>query len=134
MARKLFLNVPVADLERSKAFFSTLGFEFNPQFTNNECACMVVSDDAYVMLLTKKRFQDFTTKEIADTSATTEALIAFSAESREEVDAIADKALASGGETATEPVDYGFMYYRTFLDPDGHHWEVMWMDPAHVQR
>lgn len=133
MARQIFLNLPVRDLERSKAFFTKLGFEFNPQFTDNDCACMVINEEAFVMLLTEKRFRDFTTKELVDTSRNIEGLFAFSAESRKEVDEIAEKALASGGSFATDPVDMKFMYYRTFLDPDGHHWEVMWMDPAMVQ-
>lgn len=134
MARMMFLNLPVKDLNRSKAFFSKLGFEFNPQFTDDTAACMVVSEQAFVMLITEKRFHDFTSKKIADTSTHTEALVAVSAESRAEVDAMYEKAIASGGSKAMPAVDYGFMYYQSFYDPDGHHWEVTWMDPAAVQK
>jgi len=129
-SRLIFLNVAVKDLGVSKPFFEKLGFEFNPMFTNEECACMVVSDQAYVMLQTHESFERFTTKPIADPAATTEAIVCVSATSREEVDSFADTALASGGTDAREPQDYGFMYGRSFHDPDGHVWEVMWMDPA----
>ncbi|HWV39149.1 MAG TPA: VOC family protein [Vulgatibacter sp.] len=134
MARMIFLNLPVKDLDRSKAFFTALGFEFNPQFTDDTAACMVVNEQAFVMLITEKRFRDFTDRRIADTASHTEALVAVSAGSREEVDAMHAKALASGGSAAMPAVDYGFMYYQSFYDPDGHHWEVTWMDPAAVQK
>lgn len=134
MARKIFVNLPVKDLNRSKEFFTRLGFEFNPQFTDDTAACMVLSEEGFVMLITEKRFHDFTKKKIADTSTHTEALIALSADSRAEVDSIFEKALASGGSKAADPVDYGFMYYQSFHDPDGHHWEVIWMDPSAVQK
>lgn len=133
MSRELFVNLPVRDLDRSKEFFTKLGFEFNPQFTDSTAACMIFNDMAYAMLITEKRFLDFVAKKVSDPRASTEKLVAFSAPSRAEVDRIADLALASGGSPATDPVDHGFMYYRTFFDPDGHHWEVMWMDPAAVQ-
>ncbi len=134
MSRKVFINLPVRDLKRSKEFFTRLGFEFNPQFTDETAACMVISEEAYTMLLTEKRFADFTRKKIADTSTHTEALIAVSADSRAEVESLFEKAIAAGGSEAMEPVDYGFMYCRTFYDLDGHHWEVMWMDPAAVEK
>jgi predicted lactoylglutathione lyase len=131
--RLIFLNVAVRDLGVSKAFFEQLGFEFNPMFTNDDCACMVVSEQAYVMLQTHESFDRFTTKPIADPTAATEAIVCVSADSREDVDAFADAALAGGGTAAREPQDYGFMYGRSFHDPDGHVWEVMWMDPQAAQ-
>lgn len=134
MTRKMFVNLPVRDLKRSKEFFTKLGFEFNPQFTDDTAACMVISEEAYTMLITEKRFHDFTKKKICDSSTHTETIVAVSAESRQEVESIFAKALAAGGSEAMEPVDYGFMYYRSFHDLDGHHWEVIWMDPSAVQK
>ncbi len=134
MSRLLFLNLPVSDLEASKAFFGKLGFEFDPKFTNDECACMVINEGAaYAMLLDRRRFADFATKPIADARETSEALICVSAEDRAGVDALADAALAAGGAPAKDPMDHGFMYARSFQDPDGHPWEVMWMDQAAVE-
>lgn len=132
MARLIFINLPVADLHRSMAFFGRLGFTFDEKFTDESCACMVVSDQAYVMLLQRDRFADFTTKTVAD-AETTEAILCVSAESRQDVDAFADTALAAGGAGASEPMDHGFMYGRSFHDPDGHLWEVMWMAPEAVE-
>ena len=130
-SRKIFVNLPVGDLKRSIEFFTTLGFAFNPQFTDDTAACMIVSDEAFVMLLVEGKFQDFTKKELADPARQTEAIMAVSAESRAQVDDLADTALASGGSAANEPIDMdGFMYGRSFQDPDGHLWEVVWMDPA----
>ena len=134
MSRSLFLNLAVSDLDRSVEFFRALGFEFNPQFTDETATCMIVGEDAFVMLLTKTRFSDFTTKELADPATQTEAITAVSADSREDVDKLADKALASGGSTANDPMDLGFMYSRSFHDPDGHLWEIMWMDPSAVEQ
>ncbi|MFL5845350.1 MAG: VOC family protein [Solirubrobacteraceae bacterium] len=127
-----FINLPVTDLEASKAFFANLDFSFDPKFTNDDCACMIVSEQAYVMLLRRERFADFVVKPVADGS-TTEALICVSAESREDVDAFANAAIEAGGGAAKEPMDHGFMYGRSFLDLDGHHWEVMWMSPQAVE-
>ena len=132
-SRLIFINMPVKDLAASKEFFGGLGFEFNPKFTDDSCACMVVSDQAYVMLLVEPRFGDFTTKSVADAHSTTEAIVCVSAESREDVDAFADAALGLGGSAANEPTDHGFMYGRSFNDPDGHLWEVMWMAPEAVE-
>ena len=132
-SRLIFLNLPVRDLGASKAFFAGLGFEFDPKFTDESCACMVISDQAYVMLLEETRFADFTTKPTADARQTTEALFCLSAESREGVDELTDAALAAGGAPAKEPQDHGVMYGRSFQDLDGHHWEVMWMDPAAIE-
>jgi hypothetical protein len=126
--RKIFVNLAVQDLDRSVAFFTELGFAFDPRFTDDTATCMVISDEAFVMLLVKGRFQDFTTKALADPTTHTEAILALSADSREGVDELADRALAVGGQPANEPMDLGFMYGRSFQDPDGHLWEVMWMD------
>jgi predicted lactoylglutathione lyase len=131
--RKMFLNLPVRDLDRSVAFFTALGFAFNPRFTDETATCMLVGEDAYVMLLTQPKFADFTVKPLADALAATGAIIALTAESREAADAFADTALANGGTPAKEPMDLGFMYGRSFADPDGHHWEIFWMDPAAVE-
>jgi predicted lactoylglutathione lyase len=129
-ARKIFVNLPVADLERSVAFFDALGFTFDARFTDETATCMVVSDEAFVMLLQEDRFADFTKKHLADSTVQVEAIVALSAQSREEVDELAEKALAAGGSPASDPIDMDFMYSRSFDDPDGHQWEVVWMDPA----
>jgi uncharacterized protein len=127
--RQIFVNLAVESLDRTVEFFKQLGFEFDPRFTDDGATCMVVSDDAYVMLLVRDRFKEFTKKELADPAAQTEAIIAFSADSREQVDELAEKALAAGGSPANEPIDLTFMYSRSFEDPDGHIWELVWMDP-----
>jgi uncharacterized protein len=134
MATKIFVNLAVKDLDKSMAFFKRLGFAFNPQFTDETAACMVVTDDIYAMLLTHPKFKEFTRKNIADAHKTTEVLTALSFDSKDKVDEIADKAIAVGGTEAREPFDYGFMYGRSFNDLDGHIWEVFWMDPSHVQK
>ncbi|MER8001983.1 VOC family protein [Streptomyces sp. NPDC095613] len=132
MSTKIFVNLPVKDLEVSKNFFTKIGYSINPQFSDEHAASVVISDTIYVMLLTEPRFKDFTKKDIADASRTTEAILCLSAESREKVDELADAALASGGSAAGDPQDHGFMYGRSFQDPDHHIWEVVWMDPAAV--
>ena len=131
--RKLFVNLPVADLKKSMAFFSSLGFTYNMQFTDDNAACMIVSEEAFVMLLTRPFFQGFTKRQIADTTTATEALFALSCESKAEVDEIVRKAIDGGGSHAMDATDHGFMYAWSFYDIDGHHWEVMWMDPNYVQ-
>lgn len=133
-SRKLFVNLPVADIARSNAFFQKLGFRFNPQFSGEDTTCMVLGDEGFVMLLQTERFKTFIKKPISDAATQTEALFAFSVESRAEVDQLADLALASGGSPAMPPQDHGFMYLRSFSDPDGHHWEVFYMDPSAVQQ
>ena len=133
-SRLMFVNLPVKDLAASTAFFRALGFDFDEKFTDDSCACMVVSEQAYVMLLVESRFSEFTTKRVADASASTEAILCVSAESREAVDAFADAALDAGASRANEPMDHGFMYGRSFHDLDGHLWEVMWMSPEAVER
>jgi uncharacterized protein len=130
MARKIFVNLPIKDMERSQAFFKALGFSFNPQFTNEQGACMVISEDIFTMLLVEPFFQGFTKKPIADAKKVTEVLVCLSCDSREEVDALVKKALAAGGTTPNAPQDHGFMYSHGFEDLDGHVWELVWMDPA----
>jgi predicted lactoylglutathione lyase len=131
--RKLFVNIPVRDLKKSMDFFSTLGFTFNKQFTDEKAACMVVNEDAYFMLLTEPFFRTFTSRQPADTSQVTESMFALSCESRAEVDEIVRKAIDAGGSHAKDPIDHGFMYGWSFYDLDGHHWEVLWMDPNAIQ-
>jgi predicted lactoylglutathione lyase len=133
MSRSIFVNLAVRDLDKSKAFFSALGFTFNAQFTDEKAACMVLSDKGYVMLLSEPFFRGFTKKEPCDTSTSTEALLALSCESRAEVDELVQKAIDAGGSHAMDSQDHGFMYGWSFYDLDGHHWEVLWMDPANVQ-
>jgi predicted lactoylglutathione lyase len=133
MARKIFVNLAVRDLQKSMGFFSALGFAFNKQFTDDKAACMVISEEAYVMLLSEPFFKSFTKREACDTSRATEALLALSCESRAEVDAIVRKAIDAGGQHAMDPQDHGFMYGWSFYDLDGHHWEVLWMDPNAIQ-
>ncbi len=130
--RKLFLNLPVRDLQRSITFFEALGFAFNPHFTDATATCMLVGEDAYVMLLTQARFADFTRRPTGDPTAQTGALYALGADSREEVDAMVHRAIAAGGAHALDATDLGFMYGWSFYDPDGHHWEVFWMDPSAI--
>ncbi|MVM32087.1 glyoxalase/bleomycin resistance/extradiol dioxygenase family protein [Spirosoma sp. HMF4905] len=134
MATKIFLNLPVKDLNKSIEFFTQLGYSFNPQFTDENATCMIISEDIYVMLLVEKYFKTFTKKEIADATKTTEVLICLSAESREAVDGLVSKAVAAGGTTPNEPQDQGFMYGHGFQDLDGHLWEVMYMDPAAINQ
>jgi predicted lactoylglutathione lyase len=133
MSRSIFLNLPVRDLARTKEFFAALGFTYNQQFTDDKAACMIISDKAYAMLLSEPFFKGFTKNQIADTSTHTEAILALSCESRAEVDQMVRKAIDAGGRHAMDPQDHGFMYGWSFYDLDGHHWEVIWMDPAAVQ-
>jgi uncharacterized protein len=127
-ATKIFVNLPVKDLDRSKTFFGKLGYTFNPKFTDATAACMVIDDRIYAMLLTEAKFKQFTPKAVADATKSTEVLIALSMESRARVDSFMDAARAAGAE-AREPEDHGFMYGRSFNDLDGHIWEIFWMDP-----
>jgi uncharacterized protein len=130
MARKIFVNLPIRDMERSRAFFGALGFSFNPQFTNDQGACMVIGEDIFAMLLVEPFFQTFTRKPIVDARKSTEVLVCLSCESRDEVDGLVKKALAAGGTAPNAPQDHGFMYAHGFEDLDGHVWELVWMDPA----
>lgn len=126
-ADKIFVNLPVKDLNQSIAFFTEIGFEFNPQFTDENATCMVVSENIFVMLLVQDYFKTFTKKEISDATISTEVIVALSAESKEKVDEIVNKALAAGGKASNDPIDHGFMYGWSFQDLDGHLWELMYM-------
>jgi uncharacterized protein len=132
MTRQIFVNLPIKNMERSKAFFGALGYSFNPQFTNEQGACMVVSDDIFVMLLVEPFFQTFTKKAISDASKSTEVLVCLSCDSRAEVDDLVKKALDAGGKVPNAPRDHGFMYGHGFEDLDGHMWELAYMDMAAV--
>lgn len=128
MNKQIFVNLPVTDLTKSKAFFAALGYTFNPQFTDENAACMIISDDSiYAMLLTRDFFKTFTAKHIADAREVTEVLTCLSCESREEVDQQVAKAVAAGGKAHRAPQDYGFMYSHGFEDLDGHIWELAYM-------
>jgi len=134
VSTQLFINLPVADLPRSMAFFEALGFARNPQFSDDSGACIAVSEAVSVMLLTHARFRDFTPKAVCDTSKAVEVLLSLACESREQVDALVAKALAAGGSTYDEPEDFGFMYTHSFLDPDGHGWGLLHMSAPPAQR
>ena len=127
MINRIFLNLPVADLERSIRFFAALGFSYNPQFSDDSAACIVISDAISVMLATHAKFREFTPKAVCDTSQAVEVLMSLSCESREQVDALVAKALAAGGSTYDTPEDFGFMYTHSFVDPDGHGWGLLHM-------
>ncbi|MFC4932787.1 VOC family protein [Massilia sp. GCM10023247] len=129
MHKQIFVNLPVRDLGRSRTFFASLGFDFNPQFSNDDAACMIVGDNIFVMLLVERFFQGFTSKPVADAFKATEVLTCLSCESREQVDALVAKALAAGGRAPNPKQDHGFMYGHGFEDLDGHVWELAWMDP-----
>jgi uncharacterized protein len=132
---KIFVNLPVRDLKKSIEFFTKLGFSFNPQFTDDNATCMVLSEEAYVMLLTEARFKDFAKRPLCDARTATGGIFALSANSRAEVDELVKTAIAAGGTHAADPMDMqGFMYGWSFYDLDGHHWEVFWMDPAAMQK
>jgi uncharacterized protein len=134
MSRKVFINLPVKDLSRSMDFFKRLGFGFNPQFTDEKAAAMELSGEGFVMLITEEYFQTFTKKPISDATSDTEVIIAVSADSKEEVDELVNKALAAGGSPSNDPTDYeGFMYTWGFQDVDGHLWEVLYTEPSAIQ-
>jgi predicted lactoylglutathione lyase len=130
MNKQIFVNLPVSDLPRSKKFFESLGYRFNPDFTNDQGACMVISDTIYAMLLTQDFFKTFTSKPLCDATRNTEVLVCLSCESRAEVDELVAKAVKAGGKAPRAPQDHGFMYGHGFEDPDGHIWELMYMDAA----
>jgi uncharacterized protein len=128
----VFVNLPVKDLKRSRAFFGKLGFSFNEQFSDDTAASMVISEHNYAMLLTHEKFAQFTPRKIADAHTTSEVLTALLLESREAVDAMMDAAIANGGKDFRETQDLGFMYGRAFTDPDGHIWEIFFMDMSQM--
>jgi predicted lactoylglutathione lyase len=134
MIKQVFINLPVADLPKSIAFFRALGFSLDPQMSDDAGACIVVSDTVSVMLATHTRFRDFTPKAVCDTSKAVEVLLNLSCESREEVDSLVAKALAAGGSTYDKPEDLGFMYSHSFVDPDGHGWGIFHMSEMTVQK
>lgn len=128
MASKIFVNLPVKNLDRSIEFFTQLGFKFDPKFTDENATCMIISDNIFVMLLVEERFMDFTNKKIARAKETTEVLLAIDAPSREAVDALVQKAVNAGGNSYMEPEDHGWMYGNNFEDLDGHQWEIFYME------
>jgi uncharacterized protein len=134
MVKEIFLNLPVKDLQASQVFFIKLGFSFNADFTDDNAACLVLGENIFAMLLTEPFFKGFTKKELADTSKTVEVITAISVDSREKVDQIVDAAMAAGGTFAKDPIDHGWMYYRSFHDLDGHIWEVTHMDMSKMPR
>lgn len=123
-----YVNMPVKDLNRTKEFFSSIGFEFNPQFSDDNAASMVINDNTFVLLQVESYFRTFINKPVADVASAAAGIIALSADSREHVDELADKALAAGGKQFKEPADHGFLYVRSFEDLDGHLWEITYMD------
>lgn len=127
---KIFVNLPVADLDRSMTFFRRLGWHFDTRFSDDTAACVMISDDIYAMLLTHEKFREFAPNAVCDARQATEVLVCLSCDSREQVDEMVAKAVAAGGNTHKPPQDHGFMYGHGFQDPDGHVWELMWMDEA----
>ena len=134
MSRMIFVNLPVADLDRSVTFWTELGFSFNPQFGDEHAACLTISDLACVMLLSQRYFSQFTRKPLVDAASHTEAIMALSAESRDEVDRLAERALAVGGSASNPSQDEDYLYARSFADPDGHLWEILHLDPAAIEQ
>lgn len=134
MQTKIFVNLPVKDLNRSVEFFTKLGYTFNPQFTDEKATCMIISEENYVMLVTEPFFRTFTKKQVSDATSTTEVILSLTADSREEVDKMISKAVAAGAKTPNDPQDYGWMYQHGYEDPDGHLWEVFYMDMAEFER
>lgn len=128
MATKIFINLPVKDLQKSKEFFLQIGFSFNEDFVDDSAACMVISENIFAMLLTHAKFKQFTPKEIPDGKKFTEVINCISAESKKKVNEMVNNAMAAGGRETRESLDYGYMYGRSFNDLDGHIWEVMWID------
>lgn len=129
MATQIFVNLPVKDLNRSVEFFTKMGYTFNPEFTDEKATCMIISDTIYIMLLTKTFFRTFTKKEIVDARKAVECSICLSADSKDAVNEMVDKAVAAGATIPNPATDYGFMYQHSFEDLDGHHWEFVWMNP-----
>jgi predicted lactoylglutathione lyase len=130
MAKQIFVNLPVRDLQRSIDFFTNVGFNFDPQFTDATATCMILGDNFFAMLLTEEKFRTFTPKPICDATKFTEVLVALAVDDRGQVDEFVRRAVAAGGSTYNEPQDHGFMYSHGFQDPDGHVWEVFFMDLA----
>ncbi|BBI34146.1 VOC family protein [Cohnella abietis] len=133
-ADKIFVNLPVKDLQKSIDFFTAVGFEFNPQYTDENATCMIISESIYAMLLVEDFFKTFTKKEIVDSTTSTEVIVALSVSSKAEVDNLVNKALAAGGKPFNDPIDHGFMYTWSFQDVDNHLWELMHMDESAVNQ
>ncbi|WHZ01007.1 VOC family protein [Neobacillus sp. YX16] len=129
-SKNIFINLPVKDINKSTNFFKELGFEFNPQFSDETTSCMIIYDNIFALIMVEERFNGFTKKEIADTTTYAEAIFCLSAESREQVDELVSKALSSGGKSYSDPQDHGFMYGWGFQDIDGHIWEIVFMDES----
>jgi predicted lactoylglutathione lyase len=134
MATKIFVNLPVKDLNKSKEFFTKLGFTFNPQFTDDKAACLIIGENIYAMLLLEPFFKTFTKKEICDAKKNTEVLLAIDVPDRDKVDEMVKKAVDAGGSIYMEPQDYGWMYGHSFADLDGHQWEVFFMDESAIPK
>jgi predicted lactoylglutathione lyase len=129
MSKNIFINLPVSDLKKSTSFYQSLGWTVNPQYTDETAACIVVSAEIYVMLLTHPKFKEFTPRAIPDSFQYTEVMNALTVDSKTEVNTLVETVLTMGGKEVREPQDYGFMFGRAFCDPDGHIWELIWMDP-----
>ena len=134
MATKIFVNLPVKNLNKSVEFFTKLGYTFDPKFTDETATCMIVAEDIFVMLLTEAKFKTFTPKKICDATKSTEVLVCLTCESRANVDAMVRKAVAAGGTTYNKPQDYGFMYEHGYQDLDGHIWELIYMEPGALKQ
>ena len=134
MSTLIFVNLPVKDLERSKKFYTGLGYQLNPQFTDDKAACVVISETIYVMVLLEEFFKTFTPKPVGDARQATQTIVSLTAESREGVDKMIELAVAAGGRIYRETMDRGWMYERGFEDPDGHLWEVFYMDMEAAQK
>ena len=134
MSTKIFVNLPVKNLDKSIEFFTQLGYTFNLQFTDETATCMIISDDIFVMLLTEAKFKTFTPKAICDATKSTEVLVCLTCESREQVDELVRKAVTAGGTTYNEPQDHGFMYGHGYQDLDGHIWELIYMEPSAINQ
>ncbi|WP_026561859.1 VOC family protein [Metabacillus halosaccharovorans] len=129
-SKNIFINLPVKNVKKSTSFFRSLGFEFNAQFTTDDTASMIISDNIFALIMTEDRFKEFSKKEIVDATTSAEAILCLSADSRDQVDELVNKALASGGKISNDPQDHGFMYGWGFQDLDGHIWEVVYMDES----
>lgn len=134
MQHKIFINLPIKDLDASKEFYTKLGFTINKQFTNEDASCVVINDSIYVMILKEEFFKRFTQKTIIDAKTSVESLLALSVDSKEAVDDFVKRAIDAGGKLGRGPEDLGFMYQNGFEDPDGHIWEIFWMDPNHIEK
>ncbi|HLN20985.1 MAG TPA: VOC family protein [Bacteroidales bacterium] len=131
--KKIFINLPSKDLKKTATFFARMGFSFDPQFSDDNAKCLIISDEIYVMFLSEQFFRSFTNKDIPDTSKTTGAILSLTAESREEVDSFMEHCIAAGGRDVSKPQEMDFIYTRSFEDPDGHLWEVFYMDMAKIR-